>query len=63
MSMFIFYNSRHDCDNLSSLGKIMADTIKGKYLPDDNTKHYKSTHIIFDGDLKKGTVEFHLIGK
>ena len=62
MSMFVFFNTRHDVDNLSAIQKIMADTLKGHYIPDDNTKHYKSTHTIFDSTLPKGTVEFHIIG-
>ncbi len=39
------------------------DTVKGKYLPEDDTRYYKSTHTIFDSTLPKGTVEFHLVGK
>lgn len=62
VSLFTFYNTKHDVDNIFCLNKILMDTVKGKYLPDDNTKHYKSTHTIFDSTLPKGTVEFHLVG-
>jgi hypothetical protein len=63
LSLFTFYNSRHDVDNLFMLNKVMMDTIKGDYLPEDSSKYYKSTHTIFDSDLPKGTVEFNLVGK
>lgn len=62
VSLFTFYNTKHDVDNIFCLNKILMDTVKGKYLPDDNTKYYKSTHTIFDSNLSKGTVEFHLVG-
>lgn len=62
-SLFTFYNSRHDVDNIFCLNKILMDTVKQKYLPDDSTKHYKSTHTIYDSTLPKGTVEFYIVGK
>jgi len=61
-SLFIFYSTKHDCDNLSCIGKILVDTMKGVYVPDDDSRYYKSTHTIFDKSLPKGTVEFHIVG-
>jgi hypothetical protein len=63
MSLVLFYNNRMDCDNTFAMLKILADTIKGTYIPDDSNKYYKSCHSVFDNSLPKGTVEFHLIGK
>jgi len=63
LSLVTFFNTRHDVDNLQAIQKICMDTMKGTYIPDDNTKHYKSTHTIFDSSLPKGTVEIHIIGK
>lgn len=61
-SLFIFYSTRHDCDNLFCLAKILVDTMKEVYVPNDDTRYYKSTHTIFDSNLPKGTIEFHLVG-
>ena len=63
MSLVTFFNTRHDVDNLQAIQKICVDTMKGTYIPDDNTKHFKSTHTIFDNSLPKGVVEMHIIGK
>ncbi len=63
VSLLVFYNSRHDVDNISSLNKMFMDCVKGKYLDDDNSKHYKLTLTVIDTELPKNTVEFHLIGK
>ena len=62
VSLFTFYNTKHDVDNIFCLNKIFMDTVKGKYLPEDDTRYYKSTHTIFDSNLPKGTIEFHLVG-
>jgi hypothetical protein len=63
LSLVIFYHNRMDCDNLSIMGKMLVDTMKGKYIPDDGNKIYQSTHTIFDSSLPKGLAEFHLIGR
>jgi len=62
-SVFIFYSSRHDADNLSIMGKMLVDTMKGKYIENDINRFYKSTHTIHDSSLPKNTFEFHIIGK
>lgn len=62
-SLVTFYNSRHDVDNLSTLQKILVDSMKGVYIEDDSSKCYKSTHTVFDSSLTKGTIEFHIIGR
>lgn len=63
VSLLVFYNSRHDVDNISSLNKMFMDCVKGKYVEDDNSKHYKMTLTVIDDTLPKNTVEFHLVGK
>jgi len=62
-SLFILYSSKHDCDNLSCLGKIFVDTMKEVYIPNDDTRFYKSYHCIYDKSLPKNTVEFNVVGK
>lgn len=63
VSLIVFFNTRHDVCNLSSITKVLMDTVKGQYIPDDNTKHFKASLVAHDSNLAKGTVEFHLIGK
>lgn len=63
MSLVIFYNNRMDCDNLSIMGKMLVDTMKGKYIENDGNKIYQSTHTIFDKSLPKGVAEIHILGK
>jgi hypothetical protein len=58
----VFFNTRHDCDNIVLTGKFLLDTMKGKYIPDDTSKYYKGIQIIHDSSLPRGTLEFHLIG-
>src|SRR5688500_14087172 len=36
-SLIVLFNTRHDVCNLSSVTKVFMDTVKGKYLIDDNT--------------------------
>lgn len=63
LSLVVFYNTRFDVDNLSIMGKMLIDVMKGKYIENDTNKTFVSTHTICDKTLKKGMVEFHLIGK
>jgi hypothetical protein len=63
MSLIVFYNTKHDVDNIQAICKIFVDTMKGVYIPDDNNKLYKSIHVAHDPDLPKKTVEFHVIGR
>lgn len=52
------YNSRHDVDNTIGICKIFVDTMKGKYIKEDNKKHYKGLSIIYDETLKSNTFIF-----
>jgi hypothetical protein len=63
MSLFIFFKTRHDPDNIVLTGKFLLDTMKGTYIPDDSTKFYKSIHVIHDESLTKGELQFHIIGE
>lgn len=56
----IKYRSRHDVDNLSLFMKIFVDTLKGKYVPDDSSKHFTGMSIDFDKNLPQNTVEFYI---
>ncbi len=61
-TIVVFYNTKHDVDNLFAVSKILADTMKEQYIDDDDTRYYKSYHSINDKNLPKGTVEFHIYG-
>lgn len=63
VALIVFFNTRHDVCNLSSITKVLMDTVKGQYIPDDNTKHFKASLVAHDPNLPKGIVEFHLIGR
>lgn len=63
MCIILFYNSRFDCDNTSTLAKVLADTIKEKYLVDDRTEFYKGLALVFDDSLPKNTYEFNILAK
>jgi hypothetical protein len=63
MCIVLFYNSRLDCDNTSVAAKILADTIKEKYIPDDRTEFYKGLALIHDPALPKNTYEFNILAK
>ncbi len=62
MSLVVFCNTRLDIDN-HIMNKFLMDVIKEKYLEEDTTKFYESTHTIHDTSLPKNTVEYHLIGR
>lgn len=57
----LFFNSRHDTDNVTALQKLAIDTLKGKYIVDDSTKYLKFTAQVFDPTLPKNTFEFIII--
>jgi hypothetical protein len=63
ISLIVFYNTKHDVDNLSYVMKMLVDTMKGTYIQNDGNKIYQSTHTIHDPSLPKGLVQFHIIGR
>lgn len=63
MSLIALYSSRHDCDNLGYIMKMLVDTMKDVYIVNDGNKIYKSTHTIYDNSLLKGTIQFHIVGR
>ena len=63
MSIVLFYNSRLDCDNTTIAAKVLADTIKEKYLEDDRTAFYKGLALVHDASLPKNTYEFNILAK
>jgi hypothetical protein len=61
-SIYIFYNSRHDPDNIMAIEKLFVDTlVKEKYVVGDDKKHYKSLVICPDETLPKNIVEFNIV--
>lgn len=61
--IIIFYNTRHDVDNLVGVSKILVDTMKGIVSKDDNKSYYKGLAIFPDGNLSRGSLEIYIIKK
>lgn len=59
--ILIFYNSRHDCDNVIGMEKVFTDCLKDKIIAGDSRVNYKGLMIFFDLTLPKNTFEFILI--
>jgi hypothetical protein len=62
MSLVVFCNTRLDIDN-HVMNKFLIDVVKEKYLEEDTTKFYESTHTVHDPSLPKNTIHYHLIGR
>jgi len=60
-SLVMFYNSRHDPDNVVGMEKVFMDTLKGKYMEDDNKKFFRGFAIFPDESLPMNTFEFYLL--
>jgi hypothetical protein len=59
--LLIFYNSRHDCDNVIGMEKIFMDCLKDRIIKGDGRVNYKGVMIFYDVTLPKNTFEFVLI--
>jgi len=59
--LLVFYNSRHDCDNVIGMEKIFTDCLKGRIVPGDGKVNYKGLMIFYDVSLPKNTFDFVLI--
>ena len=59
--LVIFYNSRHDVDNVVGMEKVFTDCLKGTIVENDNRVYYKGMLIFYDDTLPKNTFEFVLI--
>ena len=60
-SLVVFFNSRHDTDNVTGLTKLFIDTLKGVYIEDDNKKYFRFYGVVPDEKLPTNTFEFYLI--
>lgn len=71
-SIIIFYNSRHDVDNVVGMEKLLVDTLKHEetkegevkkygYIHDDSKKYYKGLSIYPDDSLPTNTFKFILL--
>ena len=61
--LLLFYNSRHDTDNIVGFGKIFVDVLNKELnvIKEDNKHHYKVCMTAPDLDLPHNTFEFLLI--
>lgn len=71
-SLIIFYNSRHDVDNVTGMEKVFMDALKHEetsegevirygFIHDDSPQYYKGMHIVPDKTLPTNTFKFVLI--
>lgn len=71
-ALVVFYNSRHDLDNVVGMEKVFVDALKREKLPDgtvirpgyildDSKRFYKGMAIIPDPTLDMDTFEFLLL--
>ena len=61
-SLIIFYNSRHDPDNITGMEKMFTDVLKTEgVIIDDSKKYYKLYCVVPDSSLPKDTLNFYLI--
>jgi hypothetical protein len=61
IACLVFFRSKHDCDNVVAMQKLLLDSLKGQKIVDDNTKHVLMTAQIYDPTLKHNTFEFVII--
>ncbi len=60
--LVMFFNSRHDTDNVIGLEKLFVDTLKeGGYIIDDNKKFFRGLMIFPDETLENNTFEFNIL--
>lgn len=61
-SIYVFFNSRHDTDNIVGAEKFFTDTLVGLgYVENDSKQFYRSLVIAPDESLDKNTLEFYLV--
>lgn len=61
-SLVIFYNSRHDADNITGMEKMFTDVLKAEgVITDDGKKYYKLYCVVPDDSLPMNTLNFYLI--
>jgi len=52
------YNSRHDCDNAVAALKFLNDSLKKKFVKEDDPRYFKGLSINIDKTLKYNTFNF-----
>lgn len=71
-ALIIFYNSRHDLDNVTGMEKVFMDALKQEtdksgivvrhgYVKDDDKRYYKGMVIVPDPELPMNTFEFNIL--
>lgn len=70
-SLIIFFNSRHDTDNVVGMCKVFMDSLKQEivddevvykgYVFDDNKKYFRGLFIVPDESLPNNTFQYYLI--
>jgi hypothetical protein len=61
-SLVIFYNSRHDPDNITGMEKMFTDVLRSEeIITDDSKAYYKLYAVVPDLKLPKNTLNFYLI--
>jgi hypothetical protein len=58
----LYYNTRHDCDNLAPIAKHFVDVLRElKFVANDTKKYYKSLLLEANIDLPKQSLQFKII--
>lgn len=61
-SLIIFYNSRHDPDNITGMEKMFTDVLNNKgVISNDSKSFYKMFCVVPDSTLPSNTLNFYLI--
>ena len=60
----IFFNSRHDIDNVVGTSKVFVDCLRAqRVVPDDTKGFFDYMSIAFDPKMKKKTILFKITGE
>ncbi len=59
--LIVFYNTRHDTDNIVGFTKVFVDSMKDILIPDDGKKYYRGLCIFPDESLPKGHLEILIV--
>jgi hypothetical protein len=61
-SIVIFYNTAHDVDNVTGMGKMFVDSLQEKgIVTKDDKRYYKLYCVVVDKKLPKNTLNIYLI--
>jgi hypothetical protein len=61
-SIYIFFNTRHDTDNIVGIEKFFTDTlVECGYVPGDSKEYFRGLVIVPDESMERGTLDFMIV--